>query len=445
MTSARAQRAVRIASVAVLGLLVSCSSTVPPQTARPERSVAPTAIALPTLTARPSEPTTLPSSSLTLAPELPTPEPPSPEAPTPEPTATEQSATDPPSTSSPGLTKPAGRSPFRRVDGFLRPQESAFSVTPGGPGYVAVGWKGVGCSEGRVWTSKDGRDWVRQSTDMPDSYLEEVVVFKGEVYAFGHEVAECYRVGPGTVWRSPDGLTWTQMAVLTGASGHWMAVAATDDRLVAFSSSGGAWLSSDGEDWRRPVNGPDSYRFAGALGHTVVVAGDVNETVNGLAPDVSLDDGDTWQELAIESEYELEPHFAESNGVLLAATRACCDGAGMGVGVPMTTRDGLTWSVAEVPHLYPADAAVAVPGGFVIISSDGPTALSTDGETWFAGPPMPVSDDEVSVHAATAGATGVLLVTMDFRNAMEYDWHVWFAPIDAFDRSRWTIPVSLAE
>jgi len=313
---------------------------------------------------------------------------------------------------------------------------------------VTVGWNGTGCSEGRVWTSVDGRDWVRQQTEMPDSYLEEVALFRGELYAFGHAVSNCSRVGSGTVWRSPDGITWTQTAVLSGAVGHWMAVVATDDRLIAFSSAtgGSTWLSSDGADWRRPEGGsPDNYEIAGTLGHTVVVAGGVGETRVGFGPDVSLDGGDTWQAVSVQSQYEFEPQFAVSNGVLLAATRACCGRSGMDVGVPLTTRDGVTWSVAEEAHLYPADAAVAVPGGFVTISNDGPTALSTDGETWFAGPHMAGGEDERYIHAATAGETGILMVSMDFYNGMEYDWHLWFAPIDAFDRSRWTTPVPLAE
>jgi len=176
-----------------------------------------------------------------------------------------------------------------------------------------------------------------------------------------------------------------------------------------------------------------------------VVADSPYETHVGLKPDVSLDGGDTWQEVLVESQYEFEPHFAARNGVLLAATRACCDRSGMDVGVPITTLDGLTWSVAGEPHLYPDDAAVAVPTGFVTISNDGPTALSTDGETWFAGPHMPKSDDERYIQAATAGATGILLVTMDFYNAMQYERHLWFAPIDAFDQARWTSPVPLAQ
>lgn len=227
-----------------------------------------------------------------------------------------------------------------------------------------------------------------------------------------------------------------------------MDVVATDDRLVAFSSAtgGSTWLSSDGEDWRRPVGGsPDSYRSAGAIGSTVVVAESSDELGAGLTPDVSLDGGDTWQEVSVQSRYVLEPEFAVSDGILLAATRACCDNSGNDVGVPLTTSDGLTWSVAEEPHLYPADAAVAVPTGFITVSNDGPTALSTDGETWFAGPHLPESEHDRFIHAATAAAPGVLLVTMDFFNGMEYDWHLWFAPIDAFDRSRWTTPVPLAQ
>lgn len=372
---------------------------------------------------------------------------------------TDPPATDPPPTETPTITTPPatptpGRSPFRLVDGFLRPNERVSSVTPGGPGYVAVGWENPNDSptEGRVWTSIDGRNWVRQSTDVPNGYLEAVIEFKGDVFAFGHELSVDEGIGPATVWRSVDGVTWMQANLLPGAKGHWTAVVATDDQLIAVSASAVSgtrtWLSSDGAEWRQPQGeSSPSYQAAATLGHTVVVAGGAYDNHIGLAPAVSLDDGETWQRTPVETDYEFRPQFAVSNGVLLAATRACCGIPGVDVGVALTSRDGLNWVPAE-PLLSPADAAVAVPGGFLTMSNDGSTALSANGEEWFSGPRMPAlgSDvDERYLGGAAAGATGVLITSSDYRNAMEYDVRLWFAPIDSFELSEWTTPVPLAE
>lgn len=425
-----------LATVVVLGLLASCTSTTPGQTALPsDQSFAPTTVAEASPTVRPTGPPSIPSPTLTRTIE--------PAAPKP--------TTAPPATTPPPASQMPGRSPFRRVDDFFRPREWVFAVAAGGPGYVAVGLENLpdgDSSEGRVWTSVDGRTWARQRTDMTNGYLEEVIEFKGELYAFGHELEGIVGIGPGTVWRSPDGVTWTQAAVMEGASGHWMDVAATDDRLFAVNSTLGdprTWVSSDGSDWTRPQGDPPARYYLGTLGSTVVAAGTTSWGTIGLAATVSNDDGATWEDVSIQSDYEFEPDFVANNGILLAATRACCVVPDVPVGLPLTTRDGFNWSIATQPHLSPADAAVAVPGGFLTLSNDGSTALSAEGETWFAGPQMPTWDDDRYLQSATAGGTAVLMVTMDFYNAMQYDRHLWFAPIDAFDMTKWTTPVPLAQ
>jgi hypothetical protein len=320
---------------------------------------------------------------------------------------------------------------------------------------VAVGWENPlndSPTEGHVWTSIEGRDWVRQSTDIPNQYLELVIEFKGDLFAFGHELSGNEGIGPATVWRSMDGVAWMQANVMPDAKGHWTAVVATEDRLIAVSASAVSgyttWLSPDGAAWRQPEGAsPNSYRAAATLGHTVVVAGGDSDNHIGLAPAVSLDDGETWQKAPAETDYEFRPSFAVSNGLLLAATRACCGLPGVDVGVALTSRDGLNWVAAE-PLLSPADAVVAVPGGFLTMSDDGSTAVSANGETWFSGPRMPPLGGDVDdryLGAAAAGPTGVLISSADYSNAMEYDVRLWFAPIDAFELAEWTSPAPPAE
>jgi len=303
-----------------------------------------------------------------------------------------------------------------------------------------------------VWTSADGTTWDRQQTNIPHGYLEEVIEFKGTVYAFGHELEGSTGVGPGTVWRSSDGRSWELASVLTGARGHWKALVTTDTQLIAFSASSVSgnrtWLTADGGNWQQPQGtSPGSYESAASLGLTVIVAGGVFDNHVGLAPDVSLEDGRSWQKSPVESDYEISPHLAANNGLLLAATSACCGVPSEYVGLTLASTDGLTWAPGE-PLKDPFSAALAIPGGFVALSDSGSTAVTADGVSWFSGPPMPAVEgnvDERNVWAYGAGPTGVLFISADFRNAMEYDRRLWFAPMDAFDLSKWTTPAPLAQ
>src|SRR6185312_10509120 len=79
-----------------------------------------------------------------------------------------------PSPSSPpaATDRPRGKSPFERVDQFDE-DETVSAIVARPMGYVAVGWRSSAdyeVSDGRVWTSADGLDWTRHTTEMPDGY-----------------------------------------------------------------------------------------------------------------------------------------------------------------------------------------------------------------------------------------------------------------------------------
>jgi hypothetical protein len=367
-----------------------------------------------------------------------------PPAPTDEPGSHEPPTTNPPSSDS----------PFIRVDDFIEGDEQVSSVAAGGPGYVAVGWKtlpGDQCVEGRVWTSQDGRHWSRQETEMAPNYLEEVIEFGGEVYAFGHEnvAPGCSAIGDGTIWRSTDGVQWSLAAALPNAHGRWMDVAVTESRLFAVSASSAygtwTWVTSDGSEWQQSGEQTPVAHHLGILGRTVVVAGEPYDTdVTGLDAKVSTDEGASWQDVSIDFDFWFEPSFAEHDGILLAATHTRSSESAPDQGIAMTTRDGFDWTIAA-PNLAPAYAAVAIPDGFVTIANDGSTAISADGLTWFVGPHLPQVDDRQFPQEATAGATGLLIVATDYRNVVEYDRRLWFAPLDSLSLSNWTTPVALVE
>lgn len=425
------QAAIRV--LLVLGVSTACLSTSPPEA---------TTIASASTTTGPIDPLETASPILTTSPTQPPTHPP-----TQPPTASPTLASAPPLwTAPPASEVPDAKSPFRLVDG-IGDRHAVSSVTAGGPGYVAVGWR-WSVDEGRVWTSVDGRTWVRQPNDITNGYLEEIVEFNGVLYAFGHESGAFTGVGPGTVWRSSDGVSWTQTASISQAGAHWRDVLATDDGLIAFETGDGfgeVWLSSDGTSWRRPKGLSDGRYFGAALGQTVVAAGRTNDNHIGFAPIVSRDGGATWEDVVVGPDYEIDPRLAANNGTIVAATSACCSLPGVAVGLPYRTTDGLKWSFVDEPLALPAAEVVSVPGGFLALSNDGSTALSADGERWFLGPRMPEQEEERAIRAAASGEAGVFMVTSDSRNAYEYDVHLWFAPIDAFEMSRWTIPVPVAE
>jgi hypothetical protein len=143
------------------------------------------------------------------------------------------------------------------------------SITAGGPGFVAVGVTGDGVGEGfgarnaAVWTSPDGIAWSRvphnDAVFGGEGSQEMVSVTAGGpgLVAVGYRFDEPGRPGvyPG-VWTSPDGLTWSTVSLDGGAM---TSVVAGGPGLVAVGSgSAGAavWTSPDGITWTRVPHDP---------------------------------------------------------------------------------------------------------------------------------------------------------------------------------------------
>jgi hypothetical protein len=146
--------------------------------------------------------------------------------------------------------------------------QAMWSVAAGGPGLVAVGHDGpIGDWDAAVWTSPNGVSWTR----VPHSET----LFGGEdhqamwsvvpggpgLVAVGYD----HSIGAGVaaVWTSPDGVTWTRVPhdeVVFGGD-NWQAMwslVAADSGLVAvgYDNSGGntdaaVWTSPDGVTWSR--------------------------------------------------------------------------------------------------------------------------------------------------------------------------------------------------
>ena len=86
-------------------------------------------------------------------------------------------------------------------------------ITPGGPGYIAVGVYFRAGGDGNtsiVWTSVDGMTWRRVAQDpaLERSMMGSIVAWKGQLFAYGCENVSPVDCGPQRVWASSDGLHW---------------------------------------------------------------------------------------------------------------------------------------------------------------------------------------------------------------------------------------------
>lgn len=141
------------------------------------------------------------------------------------------------------------------------------AITAGGPGFVAVGWSEYDPrtheANAAVWTSPDGRVWVRVPHDEdvfgvqgPDS-MRDVVAGNRGLIAVGND-------GPRVVvWTSADGRRWTRLPYekgLFGGEQHIWALAVADSGImgVGYDSSiegedeyAVVWTSADGSRWSR--------------------------------------------------------------------------------------------------------------------------------------------------------------------------------------------------
>ena len=127
-----------------------------------------------------------------------------------------------------------------------------WSVAPGGPGMVAVGWRGRPEPMAAVWVSNDGLDW-RLADDLPGGELFQVRSVTAGEDGMLVAVGDSLEGGQSAIWTSEDGVTWTAAgdpamfvntlisSVVAYGSGHIAAGSITDDAAV--------WTSPDGQEW----------------------------------------------------------------------------------------------------------------------------------------------------------------------------------------------------
>lgn len=219
------------------------------------------------------------------------------------------------------------------------------AVVAGGPGFVAVGWEyptgfvaisadgqtwervddamfadqdlnRIGAVDGRlvvfsggdgagVFTSSDGRVWQQSDDTTAQDVADGLVALTGDgstLWAFsrdGNEPRQNRQLIE--VWRSNDGMTWTQVGQIEGSGGTQLARAASGESgvvLVANVNQRGTypwltWYSADGVTWQAAGNSPTNIDdvLAGQAGFVAV--GHYN-TGQGCALIETDDVGVTW-------------------------------------------------------------------------------------------------------------------------------------------------------
>ena len=107
-------------------------------------------------------------------------------------------------------------------------------------------------SDGKIWTTTDGRSWRSGGTaPRPLDAPQGVLVYRDELWIIGHGRWDSAR---NDVWKSSDGILWTRIT----PSADWPArtdpgVTVLDDRLwvVGGANHRDVWSSSEGRHWTR--------------------------------------------------------------------------------------------------------------------------------------------------------------------------------------------------
>jgi hypothetical protein len=323
------------------------------------------------------------------------------------------------SPTSSSVTPPAwGRVPFEA--GLRDPfgSSSIVAVTAGPSGILAVGWAPTGAA---AWRSVDGLSWQRalQPASWDRATLNDVTATPTGYLAVG-SVDVSWGGHPrssGAAWASDDGLQWRRMA--TGVGTDLTRVTTGDAGLVAIArgAEGGDEImeSTDGVAWRtiRQATGrldlaallaDGSLRLAGGAGfdpkagwHAAII--------------VSIDAGATWRDATFKG----DPTGSVEDIVRFGDGYVAVGQGGTDQAAAWMSPDGMTWARTEqVPYAIFArpysdlvSVTVGADGSLLAAIIGGGRAgvvTSHDGVTW-RSVPFP-SDAEPP--ASEVVATGVI-------------------------------------
>jgi hypothetical protein len=221
-------------------------------------------------------------------------------------------------------------------------------VVAGGPGFVAVGGQYMDDAfSGVVWVSSDGQSWQRVDADaFVGQGLDRVASVGGNLVAFSTQ-------GGGVV-TSSDGMSWTTssdpgaIAVANGLLG----LASDGSTLWAFTGSGkiDVWRTTDGLTWTQTTTIPGSQgteQAAAGVGSNgmVLVALSYHHDSPVWTTWFSTD-GVAWQ-TANQSPTDITDILADPAGFVAVGHYNTGAGCALDetddVGVTWTSVDGITW------------------------------------------------------------------------------------------------------
>jgi hypothetical protein len=255
---------------------------------------------------------------------------------------------------------------------------------------VAVGDYGNGTSvvSGTIFTSPDGITWTSRNVGTA-LFLNVVAYGNGTFVVGGHN----FDSGSGVILTSPDGVTWTsvdlgtnELSGITYGNGTFVAVGTTFNNNGL--TSGNLLNSSDGIHWAsRFINAYGSeptYLWGVTYGDGIFVAvGDWLTPGGPSAISVTSTDGVTWAYKEIGANVSLTG-VAYGNGNFVSGGVGIVRGSVEAVRAVLSSTDGITWEKTSSTPVGPITFGPITFGGgyFVVGGYNGTLFTSPDGITW---------------------------------------------------------------
>ena len=208
--------------------------------------------------------------------------------------------------------------------------ERMTSVAATNDGYLAGGSAGPELFErhARFWTSRDGVTWepvADDATAFADAEVTAITTFGNTFVAVGVLGPAQHHTG-GVAWTSSDGKTWTRIddpafedalpaSMIVAPFGGLLAVGSDIEKKAAL-----AWLSPDGEHWKKFVAGDYGDRRnlwmtdVAAIGDRVIAVGTSQATQRASATSWISADGMAWEQAHTAPILEQVELYAGSQG-----------------------------------------------------------------------------------------------------------------------------------